>query len=652
MDNVMNRPLFRRRDARDRLNDMAGVQGYDVGGPIESAGIPSIMDQIRASGMSTLPPPMAAAFGLADLLQQPSEAPLSAREKQAAETGSMLRTGLDYGAGALSAAGTGLYGAAADVLSPAFATLGATSLAAELERQSDIAYNIALSNLMNGLSATEGMSVEDFDLEPDQFNFAVAKAREDARTGAARSPRTGPRTPGDEQGPMAYSTPAELEAVKPLAVRTGPRTPGDEQGPMAYSPRAEPAEPAEPTAPTAPAVPTGQSGMEADARGRGPLITNPTAVAAGLNDPDPAARERTAADFMKEYMAGAPEYEGMDKNMMRAMIGFSIAAGESPNAMSNIANGLQAGAQMFLQDKADKDAFNRQIQLSALQYGMGEVAKDRELTRQATDYVASRDVTYRGTKYGPGESIPVLHSDIINGRMPPGVVSEGVNEAMLATDAAVRKSLIEAQADGTLKPEQYRQTIAELDKAASDFSKARNTIPLIEASIMRNADGEVTGLKANAMKAVNQAASFAGIDLGAEFESPEAYQSAMQTVAARMVQNILGESGANISNVDRELVAAIVGVASGGYGNAFKDPQVLNAKLQEILQQAEGQQQSALDTYNTLMEGFGSTLSPSGTPVRSLRAERVFAPEEPVQAFEYTVDENGRYVKRYLDGGN
>jgi hypothetical protein len=401
-----------------------------------------------------------------------------------------------------------------------------------------------------------------------------------------------------------------------------------------------------------PAAPAGRSPMEADARDRGPLISNPADVAAGLNAPDPVVREKTVQDFMKEYTDAAPKYEGTDKRLLLAQIGFAIAAGESPNAMQNIANGLLAGSDMMLKDKAAKDEFNRQVQLSAMQYGFGEAASQRALERQFTDYVASREVTYRGKKYGPNESVPVLHSDIIGGRMPDGVVSESMNDAMLTTDATIRKALVEAEKEGRLAPEQYRQTIAELDKAASDFSKARNTIPLIESSIIRNADGMVTGLKANAMKAINQAASFVNIDLGAEYESPQAYDSAMQTVAARMVQDILGESGANISNVDRELVANIVGVAAGGYGNAFKDPQVLNAKLQEILQQAEGKQQSALDTYNTLMEGFGSTESPSGTPVRSLRAERVFAPEQPVQAFEYTIDENGRYVKRYLDGGN
>ena len=403
----------------------------------------------------------------------------------------------------------------------------------------------------------------------------------------------------------------------------------------------------------APAAPADRrSTMEADARDRGPMIADPAAVAAGLNAEDPAVREKTVADFMKEYSDAAPKYEGMDKGLLLAQIGFAIAAGESPNAMQNIANGLLAGSDMMLKDKAAKDEFNRQIQLASMQYGFGEVSKDRQLERQTTDYVASREVTYRGKKYGPNESIPVLHSDIINGRMPDGVVSESMNEAMLTTDATIRKALVEAEKEGRLAPEQYRQTIAELDKAASDFSTARNTIPLIEASIIQNADGKVTGFRAGLTAAINKAASAAEIDLGAEFASQQAYESAMQTVAARMVQDILGESGANISNVDRELVANIVGVAAGGYGNMFKDPQVLNAKLQEILQQAEGKQQSALDTYNTLMEGFGSTYSPSGTPVRSIRADRVFAPEQPVQAFEYTVDENGRYVKRYLDGGN
>jgi hypothetical protein len=651
MDNVLNRPLFRHREARNRLNDIAGVQRFEVGGPVQGfqpggevrpEGLPSIMEILQAGSLGRNMPMVA---GQVTNLPE-VERPLTAREKEAAETGSSMRSFIDRGAGAISSLGMGGYGALTDALSPAFATLGATSLAAELERQSDIAYNIALSNLTKGFSATEGMSPSDFDLEPADFDFAVARAKADAQQGkfTPAGPRTETATPGDRQAPMAYASPAELAALKPTTPRTGLGTPGDRQGPMAYSSPEEVAAVAE--------AATGPSTMEADARGRGPMIADPAAVAAGLNAEDIEVREKTLVDFMKEYSDAAPKYEGMDKNLLLAQIGFAIAAGESPNAMQNIANGLLAGSDMMLKDKAAKDEFNRQIQLAAMQYGFGEVSKDRQLERQTTDYVASRKVTYRGKKYGPNESIPVLHSDIINGRMPDGVVSESMNEAMLSTDATIREALLEARKNQTLSAEQYRETVTQIDKAASDFSMARNTIPLIEASIIRNADGEVTGLKPALATAVNKAANALNIKLEG-LDSAEAYNSAMQTVSARMVQDILGEAGNNISNVDRELVAGIVGVAAGGYGNIFKDPVVLNSKLQEILQQAESKQQSALDTYKTLMEGFGNTYTPSGTPFRSMKAERVFAPTEPVQGFEYSIDENtGKYVKRYLDGGN
>ena len=417
----------------------------------------------------------------------------------------------------------------------------------------------------------------------------------------------------------------------------------------------------------------GRSTMEADARDRGPLISNPLEVATGLNAEDPAVRERTLKDFMKEFTDAAPKYEGPDKGLLLAQIGFAIAAGESPNAMQNIANGLLVGSDMMIKDKAAKDEFNRQIQLSAMQYGLAgkaqdlalerelasedralgrELAKeDRALGRQFTDYVASKEVTYRGTKYGPNESIPVLHSDIIGGNMPDGVVSESLSNAMTVNNTALRKALIEAEENQTLSPEQYRASIEEVDAAASSFSAARNLIPLIESSILRNADGEVTGLRAAATKAINQFANAVGVDLGAQYQSKEAYDSAMKNVAVQMVQDLLGESGKTISDADRQLIDRLVGLQADIMSGVLSDKDVINSRLQEILKTAESKQQSALDTYGTLMEGLGGTLTPSGTSFRSLKAERVFNPSEPERAFTYNITEDGKYVRTYLGGG-
>ena len=49
--------------------------------------------------------------------------------------------------------------------------------------------------------------------------------------------------------------------------------------------------------------------------------------------------------------------------------------GQSPNALTNIANALSQGADMFLKDDEKRRDFNRQVELAALQYGIGEVSK-------------------------------------------------------------------------------------------------------------------------------------------------------------------------------------------------------------------------------------------------------------------------------------
>jgi hypothetical protein len=620
MDNVLNRPLFRHREARDRLNESVGVQRFNDGGDVRPSGLPSLADAFK-TGMpvtpamaldnlivragSTMRDPGTVMEALNEKLSDPN---LRSNERRALES---QRSALNFAI----EAGYGATDAVTDALS-VLQSLGSGV----------IEYGVA--------PVVSAASPELGEMIYDQIPMFDASAEELALMGQAVPSNL---RPSDTPDTVAFEkagrgTPPLMPAPQQ---RTGLRTPGDVQAPMNV----------------APAVPTGRSTMEADARGRGPLITNPADVAAGLNAPDPAVREKTVTDFMKEYTDAAPKYEGADKGLLLAQIGFAIAAGESPNAMQNIANGLLAGSDMMLKDKAAKDEFNRQVQLSAMQYGFGEIASQRALDRQFTDYVASGPVDYRGKTYLPGESVPVLHSDIINGRMPSGVVSESLSDAMMTTDAALRKAAAEAVEKQTLKPEQYRETITVLDQAASSFSAARNLIPLIESSILRNADGEVTGIRSAATKAINQAANLVGVDLGSQFESREAYDAAMRNVAVKMVQDLLGESGRTISDADRQLIDRLVGLQADVLSGAAVDPDVLNRKLQEILREAESKQQSALDTYTTLMEGLGGTYTPSGTPFRSLKAERVFNPPTQARPFRYDVTEDGKYVKVYTDGG-
>lgn len=403
--------------------------------------------------------------------------------------------------------------------------------------------------------------------------------------------------------------------------------------------------------PTQPVVPVGRSTMEADARDRGPLIGNPAAVATGLNAEDPAVRERTLADFMKEFTDQAPKYEGTDKNLMLAQIGFAIAAGESPNAMQNISNGLLAGSELMIKDKAAKDEFNRQIQLSAMQYGLENKAQDRALGRQFTNYVASKDVTYRGKKYGPNESVPVIHSDIINGRMPDGVITEGSSDALVAADASIRKSMTEALKNQTLTAPAYQEAIKTLDTAATEFSSARNLMPLLEASLIRVANGEVTGINSALTKKMNEVMNAVGLKPQDSYESPEAFEAALRQVSVTMVQDLLGESGKTISDADRKLIDGLIGLQQDIVSGIVKDPDILTRKVQELMRVLEGKQQNALDSYTTAMEGYGGTYTPSGTPTRSIRAERVFNEEAAAPEIQYEWDQASNRLILKNNGG-
>jgi hypothetical protein len=672
MDNVLNRPLFRHREARDRLNDIAGVQRFEVGGPVQGfqpggevrpEGLPSIMEILQAGSLGRNMP--MAAGQVTNLPEV--ERPLTEREKEAAETGSSMRSYIDRGAGAISSLGMGGYGALTDALSPAFATLGATSLAAELERQSDIAYNIALSNLTKGFSATEGMSPSDFDLEPADFDFAIARAKADAKEGkiTPTGPRTETATPGDRQAPMAYASPAELAALKPTAPRTGPTTPGDRQRPMAYTSPAEAAAAAE--AAKAPST------MEADARGRGPLITNPADVAAGLNAEDPAVREKTVADFMREYTANAPKYEGADKNLMLAQIGFAIAAGESPNAMQNIANGLLAGSQAISQDKAAKAEFDRQLQLNALQYGLEGAESEREKGKPSLQFVATKDMTWKGRPVKEGSPVYLSYKDIADagGVVPDGLVDAATSAALIEKTQGVRKAYQDAYDRGVIDDTELRLATEGYADQASRVAKSQRALDYFEKTLFKlGEEGNLTGIEGSFQKLIGKlgnAAGFTANDLDVLAKSGDAAE--MEELLYRGVINTVpavveGQSANSISDTDVRLAMkglVDLAISQGTFSSLFTSEEKVMRQIQDSMNLIAGNRQRAFAEMSAIEARLANRYTKAGDYYNPAYATDVLRPlreasgltEQPDMVSTYgdmVLGENGTY-KLILPGG-
>lgn len=165
---------------------------------------------------------------------------------------------------------------------------------------------------------------------------------------------------------------------------------------------------------------TGLSGQVAPApAAEQPTGPDLTAIAETISNPDLSPSERNAAASTQVLAGvGVPDaenlsvrdrvkaYEEMFKEMLgekdedvakemwhnMAMIGFAIAAGENPNALQNISQGLLAGTKMMREDRATRQAREDKIRMMAISEGLSD---ERAAERLAS---AERIAAMRSTR--------------------------------------------------------------------------------------------------------------------------------------------------------------------------------------------------------------------------------------------------------------
>ena len=337
-----------------------------------------------------------------------------------------------------------------------------------------------------------------------------------------------------------------------------------------------------------------------------------------FNQGTPEEVEKSLEELMLEFTSAAPERKGLDKGLAIAKIGFAMAAGQSPNAISNIASALSSGAGMFIKDKSEKDSFDRQVQLSALQYGIGEVGKRRQEgrieareRRGVKDYVAgSKGVTYNGKKYNENETVPVLIGDIRDGNMPSGLISSSMVSAIAAKSKAVgdllsnfnkerRKEEAKFNESKRLKIKDYTDQQDRYRKATDIALTSENAIGLLETVFLDISEGKVTGVSPGLKDVINKGANFFGFNLDKSYETKEAAQSAMRIFLQTLIPVTLGssQSANSISNRDVEfLIGAFFGdnvLDDGSFQFVLKDADQLLTRLQRAADKMRESQKGA-----------------------------------------------------------
>lgn len=320
--------------------------------------------------------------------------------------------------------------------------------------------------------------------------------------------------------------------------------------------------------------------------------------------------------LMSEFKQNAPEYEGMDKNLALAKVFFSIAAGKDPDAITNIADGLNKGADMFLKDKKERDAFNRQVDLAALRYGLQERSKDRA----QKFFIADQEVTVDGKKYAKGDVVSLTSGFIRKNGIPSGLTTETLTKAAMDNAASIKKALDKLSKDKIISPKDFNTFMKRVDDASLNFTKSRNLQTLIQGQIFNVSEGRITG-GLNAGKAlVKKAFDFAGIKMDKNYSNIAEYNRDMEEVANTLIQQILGEGSKNLSNVDRALAQQIVGLytsgAKGVTGYAFVNDEVLLKRLQRINDKVQLTQQNSLAEIEDVLAATNGLTFQSGRAVK------------------------------------
>ena len=328
--------------------------------------------------------------------------------------------------------------------------------------------------------------------------------------------------------------------------------------------------------------------------------------------------------FIKEFMDKAPGYEGADSGLILAKIGFAMAAGKSPNAIENIASALSDGADMLIKDKAKKDEFNRQLKLSAMQYGFTEVGKLRAEERlEARErrgvkemVVGAGGTTYKGKKYKPNESIFIDIGDIRDGKMPENITNTATLTA-LANQTKATNALLKRQLDAkTISLTEYQKQIGDYRDAVTTAITSEVGIGLLEGAMVNTAEGRVTGISPAVKDMLNKGGNFFGMDLGKEYETLDDVRNAMRASLQDLIPVTLGasQSANSISNRDVDfLIEAYFGAGAltgGSLAFATTDADQMVKRLQRASEKMRDAQKGAFATMNTVT----NTLTPVFQP--------------------------------------
>ena len=287
---------------------------------------------------------------------------------------------------------------------------------------------------------------------------------------------------------------------------------------------------------------------------------------------------------------------------------------------------MSDGADMLIKDKAKRDEFNRQLKLSALQYGLTETSKisaeERALARANADVVemvvGKGGTSYNGRDYGEGESIFISKGDLKEGSFPANILGTSAVTALKNQNTATAAALKDLLDRKKITPSEYTKRLDAYTGAVSSAINAESGISLLEGALVTVTGGNVTGVKGVFKDMVRGGGAFLGMDLSKDYGDKQAVRDAMRAALQDVIPVTLGstQTANSISNRDVDfLIEAYFGAGAlngGVLTFAAQNETELTRRLQRAIGKMRTSQEEAFATMRRT-EDFLAPLYQPGT---------------------------------------
>jgi len=343
--------------------------------------------------------------------------------------------------------------------------------------------------------------------------------------------------------------------------------------------------------------------------------------------------------FVQEFKDAIPDYEGkseFEQGMDIVKMGMAIAAGESPNAITNISKGVMATIDNFTSDEKERRAYKRQVDLSAGKYALTNVARSR-----ANDLAIAKErrtpfteifkvkkgesFTYNGKVYGAFDTVIALTGDVQDGSFPLNKVETQTFtvEALKAANAKIKANL-DIIKDATRDPDRFMTTA---EKYGENSNRVRSNIMiqgLLNEAGALVVSGEVTGIIPSLKNLGQMLANATGgrwvPDSWKSLKQAQ-YKDRIGRAITGNITSLLNEGNRTVSDPDRERADAIGGAFADYYlAPTFANQSLLLDKIRDFSKNLSRDSDIRLRNMGMAEKAWASTYRPG-----DIRREKTYA---------------------------